>query len=261
MRRPPPSQEDQTMLTRQALSRRRFLRTAGASVAITTLSGCSPRTARRLLCSDASFTPAKRMDEPVPRTADAAFQRLLEGNRRHAAGHPLPLHESAYRRLDVAQGQQPFATIFGCVDSRVPPEIVFDAGLGDLFVIRTAGHVLDSAVLGSLEFGVAELEIPLLLVLGHERCGAVTATLDAVEEGTEAEADIAAVVESIRPSVESAIEQPGDPLDTAVRIHVEQTVLTLREQPFFAEALAGGALAIVGAYYDLDTGMVDVIVP
>ncbi len=249
------------MLTKLTLSRRRLLRTAGASAAITALSGCSPRAMRRLVCADAAFRPVKRLEDAIPHTADAALQRLLNGNRRYVAGRSVFLHESAHRRLEVAQGQHPFATIFGCVDSRVPPEIVFDAGLGDLFVIRTAGHVLDTAVLGSLEFGVAELAIPLLLVLGHERCGAVTAALDAVQEGTEAEAHIAAVVESIRPSVEKAIEQPGDALDTAVRIHVEQTVHTLREQPFFADAIARQALTITGAYYDLETGLIDVIVP
>ena len=120
-----------------------------------------------------------------------ALQRLLEGNRRYVANQPI-LDESPRRRSEVAQGQKPVAIIFGCVDSRVPPELIFDQGLGDLFVIRTAGEVLDQAVLGSLEFGVEELHIPLLVVLGHERCGAVKAAIEVLGWHGKAEADIEA---------------------------------------------------------------------
>src|SRR5437016_3093071 len=117
------------------------------------------------------------ISEPSVRSSDEALQRLLEGNRRYSENKSLPLNESISRRIEVADHQNPFATIFACVDSRVPPELVFDCGLGDLLVIRTAGQVIDRAVLGSLEFGLLELRIPLLLVLGHERCGAVKATI------------------------------------------------------------------------------------
>ena len=249
------------MHTSPTLHRRRFLRTASALAGIIALSGCSARTVRRALCSEPSLRTSKRIGEPFPDTAEAALQRLLDGNRRHGAGRPSPLHESTSRRLEVAQAQKPFAIIFGCADSRVPPEIVFDAGLGDLFVIRTAGHVLDTSVLGSLEFGVAELGIPLLLVLGHERCGAVTAALEAVEDGAEPDADIATLVDSIRPAVEQAEEQPGDLLDNSVRVNVEMTVQALKASPILADAMTSGTLTIAGAYYDLETGVVEVIVP
>ena len=158
----------------------------------------------------------------------------------------------------MAQGQKPFAIVFGCVDSRVPPELVFDRGLGDVFVIRTAGQVLDDAGLGSIEFGVEELGIPLVMVLGHEKCGAVAATIEAVEHNAEAPGHIGALVEGIRPAVEQVKGQPGDLLDNAVRANVELTVRQLKTSPILAEALETGHIKIVGARYDLDTGVVEV---
>ena len=135
-------------------------------------------------------------------TPEEAITRLLEGNARFVRGKSTTINESAQRRSKIAQRQRPFATIFSCVDSRVPPELVFDRGLGDLFVIRTAGNVVDSAVMGSLEYGAYELEIPLLLVLGHKGCGAVKATMETIESGGKAEGSIAYLVEAIRPAVE-----------------------------------------------------------
>lgn len=140
------------------------------------------------------------MEFPVE-SPEEALQRLLEGNQRYASGKTKPINESAERRVKVAERQRPFAAILSCVDSRVPPELLFDRGLGDLFVSRTAGHVVDSAVMGSLEYGAYELEIPLLLVLGHKKCGAVKATMEAVESGGKAEGSIAFLVEALRPAV------------------------------------------------------------
>ena len=137
-------------------------------------------------------------------TPEEAITRLLEGNARFVRGKSTTINESAQRRSKIAQRQRPFATIFSCVDSRVPPELVFDRGLGDLFVIRTAGNVVDSAVMGSLEYGAYELEIPLLLVLGHKGCGAVKATMETIKSGGKAEGSIAYLVEAIRPAVETS---------------------------------------------------------
>ncbi len=137
-------------------------------------------------------------------TPEEAITRLLEGNARFVRGKSTTINESAERRAKIAQRQRPFATIFSCVDSRVPPELVFDSGLGDLFVIRTAGNVVDSAVMGSLEYGAYELEIPLLLVLGHKGCGAVKATMETIESGGKAEGSIAYLVEAIRPAIEAS---------------------------------------------------------
>src|SRR5262245_33955643 len=129
-----------------------------------------------LAAAPATAAPGPRPRPPV--TARAALDELLAGNRRYAAGHPRHPPDSAGRRRLRAAAQHPFAVIVGCIDSRVPPELVFDQGIGDLLCIRTAGQVLDEAVLGSIQYGVEELGVPLVLVLGHERCGAVAATLE-----------------------------------------------------------------------------------
>lgn len=210
-------------------SRRDFLKTSGMTVIGMALAACVPAQVD--------------VENPVA-NADEALQRLLEGNQRYAANKSTDLNESQKRRTELASGQSPFATIFSCVDSRVPPELIFDRGLGDLFVIRTAGQVLDSAVLGSLQYGVAELKIPLLVVLGHEKCGAVKATVEAVENNATAEA---------------AKEQSGDLLDNTVKANVSLTVGHLKESSILSEAVEKGELRIVGARYDLDTGLVEVI--
>ena len=225
------------------LSRRDFLKASSLTTVSIALAACAPAQVN--------------VEAPVA-NADEALQRLLEGNQRYAANRSTDLNESQSRRAELAKGQSPFATIFSCVDSRVPPELIFDRGLGDLFVIRTAGQVIDKAVLGSLEFGVAELKIPLLLVLGHEKCGAVKATIEAVENNAEAEAEINWLVDGIRPAVEAAKEQSGDLLDNAVKANVGLTVERLKGSPILSEAINKGELKIVGARYDLDTGIVEI---
>jgi len=232
--------------TSRTFSRRDFLKASGLATAGLALAGCAPAPVR-----PAAETPIKN--------ADQALQRLLEGNQRYTANRSTDLNESQGRRVELVNGQSPFATIFSCVDSRVPPELVFDRGLGDLFIVRTAGEVIDHAVLGSLQYGVAELKIPLLMVLGHEKCGAVKATIEAVESNSKAEDEINWLVEGIRPAVEKAHGQPGDLLDNAVRANVELTVERLKNSAILKDALQKGDLKIVGARYDLDTGLVEVI--
>ena len=225
-------------------SRRDFLKATGLTAVSLALAACAP---------------AQAPTEGPVTNADEALQRLMEGNERYVANKSTDLNESQSRRAELAQGQNPFATVFSCVDSRVPPELVFDRGLGDLFVIRTAGHVIDNAVLGSLEFGVAELKIPLLMVLGHEKCGAVKATVEAVEKNATAEAEINWLVDGIRPAVEQVKAQSGDLLDNAVKANVTLTVERLKGSAILAEALEKSELRIVGGRYDLDTGMVEII--
>ena len=188
---------------------------------------------------------------------DNALRRLLQGNARFVADKSAS-DESTQRRIALASAQAPFATIFGCVDSRVSPELIFDQGLGDLFVIRTAGQVLDRAVLGSLEFGVAELGIKVLVVLGHERCGAVKAAMDVLEEQGTAPAEIEYLVEALAPAVEQGRRMGGDPWNQAVRAQISLVVNQLRQTPLLKNALAEGTLKIVGAYYDLETGRIDI---
>jgi carbonic anhydrase len=202
--------------------------------------------------------PALAADAPAT-TPDAALRRLLTGNRRYVrqkAAHP---RQGARRRHALASGQHPFATIFSCVDSRVPPEIVFDQGLGDLFVIRTAGEVVDNAVLGSIEFGTEELAIPLILVLGHEKCGAVSATIDAIESNTTPPPHIDYLVEGIRPAVEQTKGKPGDHLDNAVRKNAQLVAGALGKDTIIADAVHEGKTKVVAARYDLDTGRVSLL--
>jgi carbonic anhydrase len=148
--------------------------------------------------------------------------------------------------------------VLGCVDSRVPPELTFDQDLGDLFVIRTAGEVLDQAALGSLQFGVAELHIPLLVVLGPQRCGAVKAAIDELGGNGEAEADIKYLVEALAPAVEHGKRQGGDLWEQAGRAQIAMQVDRLRCAPVLATALKNKELLVVGAWYDLETGPVEV---
>lgn len=238
------------MLHVHKVSRREFLTASSLAAAGLALTSCAPTATQQ----------ATPIAEPAVASADEALQHLMEGNQRYVANKTVDPNQSESRRIEVAQGQHPFATILGCVDSRVPPEIIFDRGLGDLFVIRTAGQVLDNAVVGSIEFGVAELGIPLIMVLGHEKCGAVNATIEALENHTEAEGSISALVEGIKPAVEKAKGQPGDLLDNAVRANVEATVSRLKESFIMAQALTEGKIKIVGGRYDLDTGSVEITV-
>ena len=149
---------------------------------------------------------AAATEEPIE-TGDEALKRLLEGNDRYVADKTKPINEGKDRREKVMKRQRPFALIFSCVDSRVPPELVFDRGLGDLFVARTAGEVLDSAVLGSIEYGVSELEIPLVVVLGHTACGAVKATVGSLASGERPPDEIAYLVDALTPAVTKAKEK------------------------------------------------------
>lgn len=190
---------------------------------------------------------------------EEALQRLLEGNRRFVDNQSA-LDESEYRRIQIAPAQEPFAAIFSCVDSRVPPELIFDQGLGDLFVIRTAGQVLDKAVLGSLEFGVAELHIPVIVVLGHEHCGALKAAMEILNRHGMAEAEIEYLVEALAPAVEQGKKAGGDVWDGAVRAQIELLVAQLKRSPILAPAVEAGTLMIVGAWYSLETGLVEITV-
>jgi carbonic anhydrase len=192
-------------------------------------------------------------------TPQAALRKLLAGNARYVAQRAVHPHQDAVRRTHLSQGQSPFATVFGCVDSRVPPEIVFDQGLGDLFVIRTAAEVPDKAVLGSIEYGVAELKIPLLVVLGHEKCGAVKASLEAIEHGVKAPSHIQDLVEGIRPAIEHTRGKPGDALDNAVREQARLVAAGLRRNPIIGAAVRAGRCRIVAARYDLDSGRVTLL--
>jgi carbonic anhydrase len=197
--------------------------------------------------------------ESAVNTPDDALNNLMAGNARYMQGSPIHPNQSAERQAEVAQGQQPWAAILGCIDSRVPPEIVFDQGLGDLFVARTAGQVIDNVVQGSLEFAVEE-GVKLIMVLGHQSCGAVKATIQTLQTNGHAEGQIATLVEAIKPAVIEAESQPCDLLDNSVRANVALEVEYLKSSSqIILDALDQGTIELVGARYDLGTGAVSVI--
>jgi carbonic anhydrase len=195
-------------------------------------------------------------------TAEAALARLIEGNQRYVLDDPIQGDISRQRRLAVAREQFPFATLVGCSDSRVGPEQLFGVGLGDLFIVRTAGNNVGTNGMGSIEFSVAQLGVPLIVVLGHERCGAVGAAVKIVTDDLQLPGSMGKMIEPIIPAVlhaQRALPEYGDLLDASVRENVRRMVKRLRtaSEPLLMEPQREGRLKVVGAYYDLDTGTVE----
>ena len=195
-------------------------------------------------------------------TADQALARLKEGNRRFVADMPNPSDISRKARLGVAKGQGPFAALIGCADSRVGPEHLFEAGLGELFIVRTAGNYVDAAGLGSIEYAVGVLGVPLIVVLGHERCGAVAAAVDVVTKNAQLPGSIGSMVEPILPAViqaQAALKPGQDLVDASIRTNVARVTNRLRtsSEPLLLDPIKAGKVRVVGATYDLDTGTVD----
>ena len=190
--------------------------------------------------------------EQLP-SADAVLRELKAGNDHHATKQYQHPHQTAARQRDLTSGQAPHAVILSCADSRVAPEIIFDQGLGDLFDVRVAGNVAADAEIASIEYAAIHLKTPLLLVLGHQKCGAVTA---AAESG-EAEGHLSSLIRLIRPAIDQAKRAQGDLIDNAVRINVERVVRQLRSStPVLKPLVDNGTFSIVGAVYSLDTGKV-----
>ncbi|MGI5430775.1 carbonic anhydrase [Streptomyces sp. CA-179760] len=185
-----------------------------------------------------------------PETPAEALEELAAGNRRWRACRERHPHESLEIRRTLATAQHPFAVVLGCIDSRVPPELVFDQGLGDLMTVRTAGEVLDEAVLGSVAYGVLELGIPLVVVLGHQSCGAVRAAVEAEQSGSHLPAHIQYLADQIGPAIDHSKE--GDArIDATVDANVSLVRSKLEAEPDLATRIATGKLAIVGARYEL----------
>jgi carbonic anhydrase len=188
---------------------------------------------------------------------EAALALLLEGNARFVAGERLHPHQDADRRAALAPAQRPFAVLFGCSDSRLAAEIIFDRGLGDLFVVRTAGQVIGPEILGSIEYAVAALDTPLIAVLGHDSCGAIAAALEAVQHGTTPEGFVRDVVERVMLSVLAVRYQALTDADAAVEEHIRYTTeLLVRRSSVIAERVADGRCAVVGLSYRLAQGSV-----
>jgi carbonic anhydrase len=199
-----------------------------------------------------STSSASHATAPSP-SAEAVLKELQAGNTRHAQHRYTHPHQTSARLHELAGGQQPHAVILSCADSRVPPEIVFDQGLGDLFTVRVAGNIATDAEIASIEYAVEHLHTPLIVVMGHQSCGAVAAAI----AGGEAPGHLPTLVRAIDPAVEKARKMSGNLSDNAIRVNVETVVHQLRtSQPVLSHAVAEGKLRVVGAVYSLDKGTV-----
>jgi carbonic anhydrase len=194
----------------------------------------------------------------TPLSSDQALQELIAGNKRFISGKVLNPNQDELRRKELVEGQSPFAAILGCADSRVATDLVFDQGLGDLFVTRVAGNILDEIVLGSLEYSVAVLGVPLIVVLGHESCGAVKAAI----AGKPLPGGIEAIANTIRKAIHGKTCDPKDQPACATLTNVRAMVEKLKSSPaVIAPLVKVGKVKIVGAYYDLETGQVEWLNP
>lgn len=187
---------------------------------------------------------------------DHALEELVAGNRRYVDSKQKHPNQTPRRRAELSNTQQPFAVILGCADSRVPPEIIFDRGLGDLFIVRIAGNVINDMILGSIEYAADHLHTPLIMVLGHSKCGCVTAAIKGVNE----QGHIAGLTEAIQPALNEAKEQPGDMVNNAARANAKIVAEQLKcSKPVLADLVSEGKLNVVPAFYDLDTGVVEIL--
>ncbi len=202
--------------------------------------------------------PVEAADEPAPANAEEALVRLKEGNTRFASGNVRHAHEAANWRKQLTQTQRPFATILGCSDSRVPIELVFDQGFGDIFVIRVAGNVVATDIEGSMQYALYHLKTPLVVVLGHQGCGAVTATLAAMDGKAEEPRFVNDLAEMIMPGLKGIdpLLKGAARLEAAVEANVQWALRQLREVPEGRPTLKEGSVKLVGAVYDLETGKV-----
>jgi carbonic anhydrase len=236
-----------------ALSRRQFVKLA-AAVGASVLG---------LLRVQAAQPHSGASSSPVRYSPDEALRELIAGNTRFANGRSISPRRSPADFRQVAEGQRPFAAIVGCADSRVASEILFDVGKGDIFVVRVAGNVVNGAgpiVKGSIEYAVAELRVPLIMVLGHSNCGAVKAAIAHIDAKDSLPGAINDLVELIKPAVAESKGQPGNSLDNAIRKNVLIGVERLKSlEPILATPVEEGKLKIVGGVYDLHTGQVTIV--
>ena len=245
------------------LSRREWLGAAGVAGGAAVLAACGtksnapPETATVTVpASPAITTEAAR---PTISEPDAALKQLTDGNRRFVDAQMAHPAQSPEHRLLVSRGQQPFATILTCSDSRLPPEVIFDQGLGDLFVVRVAGNITDDTLLGSVEYAVGHLNTPLVVVIGHQRCGAVEATLESIQHDAVPHGDVAALVKAITPAVPVAEKRSGDLLENTIRVNAEMSRDTIAKSSELAEPLKAGRLKVLAGYYSLDDGTVSLL--
>ncbi len=230
--------------------RRKFLRNAGVFGAALATGGVG------------AVASAQAQQPPIPKneiSGDAALTRLMDGNKRYVEGNITPADFPSTREA-LAAAQNPFAAIVGCSDSRVAPELAFDTGRGDLFVVRIAGNVVTPEGFASLEFCVEELGTQLIMVLGHQNCGAVQAAISSVQSGNQLPGHIPSLVELLRPPVQQAQSESGDVLTNAIKANVQWGVAALQQAaPILNKHVQEGTLRVVGGVYDLHTGEVTLV--
>jgi carbonic anhydrase len=230
-----------------AASRRSFLKFAGTAVA-------------GLAVPTNSFAQTAAPPKPANvLSPDAALDRLKRGNARYVSG-VAKRHDFKHEREALSKGQNPFAGILSCADSRVAPEYAFDAGRADLFVCRVAGNFANDDVIASFEYAIAVLNTPLLMVLGHQSCGAVDAAIKSIKDGTILPGHLPALVTALSPAVKATLNQPGNALDNATKKNVLLNVEKLKSAtPIIDKAVAENKVQVIGAFYSLDTGRVELL--
>jgi carbonic anhydrase len=232
-------------------ARRLFLKAAAAATLGTALAGAT---------AGAGF--AAKRKAPLPDnvlSADAALERLMAGNRRYVSGESRPLNFTE-ERAALVEGQNPYASILSCSDSRVSPEFCFDEQRGDLFVARVAGNYLTTDFVATLEYAVAVLHAPLIMVLGHEGCGAVDAAIRAVDRNEQFPGHIQSLASALAPAVRAAKNMPGERFGNAVKMNVIRNVEKLRKQPpILSKLVSEQKILVVGGVYNLKTGRVDLV--
>lgn len=253
----PNSTTDETSGNEARPSRREFMKITGLAVGATGL--VLPTTASAL----AATTATASAPSAAPLDPDAVLAKLMEGNARFVKGETKSPRRKPEDFVPLAEGQAPMAIIVGCADSRVSPELVFDQGVGDLFVVRVAGNVVSNAgplVKGSIEFAVAELGARLIIVLGHGKCGAVKAAIAHIDANDTLPGAIRELVELIRPAAASVRGKPGDKLENAIEANVAKGVERLKTlDPIISEFVKKGEVKVVGAVYELGSGKVKLI--
>ena len=187
--------------------------------------------------------------------SEEALATLMSGNKRYVSARQVHSNLTSERRAELKDGQRPIAIILGCSDSRVPPELIFDQGLGDLFVVRVAGNILDDVVLGSIEYAASHLGTSLVMILGHSKCGAIEATAAHGSMG----GHLPCLAAAIQPSLDEVEDKPGDLINNAAKANAKMIVQKLLSEPILAARANAGRLRVVAAFYDLDTGVVEVI--
>lgn len=255
------SQSRRVLIVNNVMSRRAWFGVAGVSAAAAALSACgSPtQTSATTTVTVPANLPVFATETPRPDISDAglALAELKQGNLRFVEARMMHPDQNEATRLSVAKSQAPFAIVLSCSDSRLPPEVIFDQGLGDLFVVRVAGNVVDPAGMGSIEYAVGHLGTPLIVVLGHQNCGAVSATLESLQTNHPPHGDVAALVSAITPAVAVAETKPGDDLLTkTIKANAEQSRDQILQSHELKPALDAGKLKVITGYYSLDDGTV-----